>query len=141
MLLCRLYQLGRKKYPVSKVNDLNHGRWEIEECFRIMKSEFLARPVHLSRDDRIRAHFLTCFIALLLLRILEHKTDHQFTYPEIIDCLSEMDFTIIKEAGYIPSYTRTDLTDKLHDSLGFRTDYEIITPETMKKIYVATKKS
>ena len=133
--------LDAKKYPVSKVNDLNHGRWEIEECFRIMKSEFLARPVHLSRDDRIKAHFLTCFIALLILRILEHKIDHQFTYPEIIDCLSEMDFTKIKNSGYIPSYTRTNLTDTLHDVFGFRMDYEIITPEVMKKIFASTKKS
>lgn len=133
--------LDTKKYPVTKVNDLNHGRWEIEECFRIMKSEFLARPVYLKRDDRIKAHFMTCFIALLVLRVLENKIDHQFTYPEIIDCLSEMDFTKMKDSGYVPSYTRTDLTDKLHDVFGFRTDYEIITPEAMKKIFAITKKA
>ena len=133
--------LDTKKYPVTKVNDLNHGRWEIEECFRIMKSEFLARPVYLKREDRIKAHFLTCFIALLVLRILEHKIDHAFTYPEIIECLSGMDFTKIKEAGYIPSYTRTDLTDKLHEVFGFRTDYEIMVPEAMKKIFSLTKKA
>ncbi|MBQ6480295.1 MAG: IS1634 family transposase [Anaerolineaceae bacterium] len=133
--------LDTKKYPVSKVNDLNHGRWEIEECFRIMKSEFLARPVYLKRDDRIQAHFLTCFIALLILRILEHKIDHKFSYPEIIDCLSEMDFTKIKDVGYTPSYTRTNLTDCLHEVFGFRTDYEIMTQEAMKKIYSLTKKA
>lgn len=133
--------LDTKKYPVTKVNDLNHGRWEIEECFRIMKSEFLARPVYLKREDRIKAHFLTCFIALLILRILEHKIAHEFTYPDIIECLSGMDFTKIKEAGYIPSYTRTDLTDKLHEVFGFRTDYEIMAPEAMKKIFSLTKKA
>jgi transposase len=133
--------LDTKKYPVTRVNDLNHGRWEIEECFRIMKSEFLARPVYLKRDDRIKAHFMTCFIALLVLRILEHKIDHKFTYPAIIDCLSDMDFTKIRDAGYIPSYTRTDLTDKLHETFGFRTDYEIMTPEAMKKIFALTKKA
>ena len=77
----------------------------------------------------------------MVLRILEYKIDRQFTYPEIIDCLSEMDFTKLKDSGYIPSYTRSDLTDKLHDTFGFRTDYEIITPEAMKKIFAATKKS
>lgn len=133
--------LDAEKYPVTKVSDLNHGRWEIEECFRIMKSEFLARPVFLKRDDRIKAHFMTCFIALLILRILENKIDHKFTYPQIVDCLSDMDFTMIKEAGYIPAYTRTDLTDILHDVFGFHTDYEIITPEAMKKIFSATKKA
>ena len=133
--------LDAKLYPVTRVNSLNHGRWEIEESFRIMKSEFCARPVYLKRDDRIKAHFMTCFIALLVLRILEHKIDHEFTYPDIIDCLSEMDFTKIKDTGYIPSYTRTNLTDKLHDTFGFRTDYEIITPEGMKKIFAKTKKA
>ena len=106
-----------------------------------MKSEFLARPVYLKREDRIKAHFLTCFIALLILRILEHKIAHEFTYPEIIECLSGMDFTKIKEVGYIPSYTRTDLTDKLHEVFGFRTDYEIMVPEAMKKIFSLTKKA
>ena len=106
-----------------------------------MKSEFLARPVYLQKDDRIKAHFLICFIALLILRILEHKIDHSFTYPEIIDCLAEMDFTKIKDAGYIPAYMRTELTDKLHDTFGFRTDYEILTPEALKKIFILTKKA
>ena len=133
--------LDAKKYPVVKVNALNHGRWEIEECFRIMKSEFLARPAFVSRDDRIKAHFMTCYLALLILRILEYKINHEYTYPEIIDCLAEMDFTKVKDAGYIPSYTRTDLTDKLHETFGFRTDYEILTPEVMKKIFAATKKA
>ena len=131
--------LEPNKYPVTKVNNLNHGRWEIEECFRIMKSEFLARPVYLKRDDRIKAHFMTCFIALLVLRVLEYKIDHQFTYPEIIDCLSNMDFTKINDSGFFPSYTRTELTDKLHDVFGFRTDYEIMTSEAMKKIFALTK--
>ena len=133
--------LNSIKYPISRIVDLNHGRWEIEECFRIMKSEFLARPVYVRRDDRIKAHFMICYIALLILRILEHKINHEFTYPDIIDCLSEMDFTKIKDFGYTPAYTRTDLTDRLHEIFGFRTDYEILTPEVMKKIFVLTKKS
>ena len=59
----------------SEIAKINRGRWEIEESFRIMKSEFEARPVYLQRDDRIKAHFLTCFIALLIYRILEKKLD------------------------------------------------------------------
>lgn len=132
--------LDAQKYPVVKINSLNHGRWEIEECFRIMKSEFQARPVYLQRDDRIKAHFLTCFISLLILRILEYKIDHAFTYPDIIACLAEMDFSKVKSLGYIPAYTRTDLTDKLHEAFGFRTDYEILAPEVVKKIISLTKK-
>ena len=133
--------LEQKEYPVSKINEINHGRWEIEECFRIMKSEFEARPVYLQKDNRIKAHFMTCFNALLVLRILEKRLDHKYTYPEIIDCLSEMDFTKLKDTGYIPSYTRTDLTDALHDAFGFRTDYEILSTGAMKKIFSLTKKA
>ncbi len=133
--------LDAKKYPASKINEINHGRWEIEECFRIMKSEFQARPVYLQKDNRIKAHFMTCFIALLILRILERKVGYKYTYPELIDCLSDMDFTKLKDSGFIPSYTRTDLTDALHEAFGFRTDYEILSPMAMKKIFALTKKS
>jgi transposase len=131
--------LDTNKYPVSKINEINHGRWEIEECFRIMKSEFRARPVYLQRDNRIKAHFLTCFIALLILRILENKIGHRFAYPQIIDCLSDMDFVRLSDTGYIPAYTRSDLTDALHDAFGFRTDCEILSPAFMKKIFALTK--
>ncbi|MFR5601602.1 MAG: IS1634 family transposase [Lachnospiraceae bacterium] len=113
---------------------VNQGRWEIEESFRIMKSEFEARPVYLKRDDRIKAHFTTCFIALLIYRILEWKLDRQFTCDEIISTLRKMRVTDIGNEGYIPSYTRTDLTDALHEYAGFRTDYELIRKRTMKGI-------
>ena len=55
----------------TAITKINHRRWEIEECFRIMKCEFKARPVYLSRDDRIQAHFTTCFLALVVYRYLE----------------------------------------------------------------------
>ena len=132
--------LDADKYPVSRINEISHGRWEIEECFRIMKSEFQARPVYLQKDNRIKAHFMTCFIALLILRILEKRLEYKHTYPEIIDCLAEMDFTKLKDSGFIPSYTRTDLTDALHEAFGFRTDFEILSPMAMKKIFALTKK-
>jgi transposase len=116
------------------IADVNRGRWEIEESFRIMKTEFEARPVYLKRDDRIRAHFTTCFIALLIYRILERKLDNQFTCEEIITTLRKMRVTDIGSEGYIPSYTRTTLTDALHDYAGFRTDYELVKKRAMKGI-------
>ena len=131
--------LDDKKYPVSRVNEINHGRWEIEESFRIMKSEFHARPVYLQRDERIKAHFLTCYIALLILRILENRLDYAYTYEDIIACLADMEFTKAKDFGVIPAYTRTNLTDALHEKFGFRTDYEILSPSTLKKIYSTSK--
>jgi transposase len=119
---------------------INQRRWEIEECFRIMKSEFKARPVYLSRKDRITAHFMTCFTALIIYRILEKKLDEKYTCQEMINTLKEMNMLVCPGEGYIPEYTRSDLTDSLHDSFGFRTDYQIISQRNIKKICTTTKK-
>jgi transposase len=118
---------------------INHRRWEIEECFRIMKSEFQARPVYLSRDDRIKAHFTTCFFALVIYRLLEKKLKEKFTCNEIVDTLRDMNFLEVKGEGYTPAYTRSALTDALHEAFGFHTDYEIVKTGSMKKIFKATK--
>ena len=122
------------------ITKINHRRWEIEECFRIMKSEFKARPVYLSRDDRIQAHFTTCFLALVLYRYLEKSLDEKFTSHEIITGLKDMNFYSISTEGYVPTYARTDFTDALHDVFGFRTDYEIVSLKKMKNYFKETKK-
>ncbi len=123
----------------SSIIKVNKRRWEIEECFRIMKSEFKARPVYLSRDDRIEAHFMTCFISLIIYRLLEKKLNGKYTCQEITDGLREMDFLEVKGDGYIPTYTRTDFTDDLHEAFGFRTDYQIVSSAQMKKIFRSTR--
>jgi len=109
-------------------------RWEIEECFRIMKSEFKARPVYLSRDDRIKAHFTTCFVALTIYRFLEKRLEKKFTCKQIIEGLREMNFTRVPKEGYIPAYTRSEFTNALHEKFGFRTDTEIMTQAALRKI-------
>jgi len=122
------------------ITKINHNRWEIEECFRLLKTDFRARPVYLSRDDRIKAHFTTCFLALTLYRYLEKELKEEFTSTEIIGQLREMNFYSIPDEGYIPTYTRTEFTDALHEVFGFRTDYQIVTTKQMKKIFKNTKK-
>jgi hypothetical protein len=124
----------------SSLIRINRRRWEIEECFRIMKSEFKARPVYLSDDDRISAHFASCFIALTIYRLLEKRLGGEFTCRTIINGLKNMNFLEVRGEGYIPSYTRTDFTDALHEKFGFRTDYEIVTRREMKKVFSITKK-
>jgi transposase len=124
----------------QEIIQINQRRWEIEECFRILKSEFKARPVYLSREDRIKAHFTTCFMSLIIYRLLEKKLGNKFTFSEVINGLREMNFYEIKGEGYIPTYTRTDFTDAIHESFAFRTDYEIIKKTQMKKILNTTKK-
>lgn len=127
---------------VGEIIKINRQRWEIEENFRIMKTEFEARPVYVRRDDRIKAHFLTCYISLLLYRLLEKKIGTQYTASQIIDTLRSMQMTLLNAAnGYIPSYTRTELTDTLHEAFDFRTDYELITKSSMRSIIKKTKQS
>ena len=125
---------------VSTILTINRRRWEIEESFRIMKSEFRARPVHLQRDERIKAHFLTCFIALMMYRILEKQLEEQFSVQEIVSTLRSMNLHEIGENGYLPTFTRTELTDALHQNAGFWLDRELISKKSMKKIIKASRK-
>ena len=112
-----------------------NGRWEIEESFRIMKQEFDAGTVYLSREDRIKGHFITCFLSLFIYRYLEHKLDNKYTVSQIVSKLQEMMLLEHKGKGYEPIQLRDDLTDALHRFLGFDTDTEIITYKKIKKIF------
>lgn len=119
---------------------VNKQRWKIEECFRIMKTEFKSRPVYVQKDERIKAHFITCFLALVIYRYLEKKIDYKYTCDQLLDTLQNMHMRELVGEGYLPSYTRTDITDRLHDAFGFRTDYQVVTKSNMKKILKETKK-
>ena len=110
------------------------GRWEIEESFRIMKNEFDSGTVYLSREDRIKGHFITCFLSLFIYRYLEHQLNDKYTVHELITKLQEMKLLEHKGKGYVPTYTRTDLTDDLHRFLGIDTDNQVITYKKIKKI-------
>ena len=119
---------------IDEILKIVKGRWEIEESFKIMKSDFLARPINLSREDRIKAHFMTCFISLLIYRLLEKKLNYKYTTSQILETLRNMNILEQKGCGYQPSYERTDLTDELHGLFKFNTDYEIVSYKKMKKI-------
>lgn len=125
---------------VNEIIKINKQRWEIEENFRIMKTEFEARPVYVRREDRIKAHFMTCYISLLVYRLLEKKIGDSYTSNQILETLRSMRMTLLNTAsGYIPSYTRTELTDTLHRAFNFRADYEFITKSDMRTIIKETK--
>ena len=111
-----------------------NGRWEIEESFRIMKDDFDSGTVHLSREDRIKGHFITCYLALFIYRYLEHQLKDKYTVHEIVSKLQEMKMLEHKGKGFEPIQTRNDLTDDLHQFLGINTDTEIITYKKIKKI-------
>ena len=124
----------------SEIANANHQRWQIEQCFRIMKNEFRARPVYVRKDSRIKAHFLTCFLALVMYKYLEKKLSKKYSCEQICDTLRGMEVREVLGQGYISTYTRTDITDDLHESFGFRTDQEFMTKKQMKEILSLTKK-
>lgn len=124
---------------VSDILAVSEGRWQIEACFRIMKTEFSARPVYVRRSERIQAHFLTCFLSLLVYRLLERELHSKYTCEEILSKLKEMNFADVGEQGFMPLYERDKLTDALHDACGFRTDYQFISKSRMKNIQKKSK--
>lgn len=125
--------------PAPEIIRINKRRWEIEESFRIMKTDFKSRPVYLSKDNRIKAHFIMCFISLIIFRYLEKKLGHKYTCEDIISGLRDYKFLKAKDYGYLPAYTRTQFTDDLHQAFGFRTDYEIIKKSQMNHILKLSK--
>ena len=124
---------------VSDILKVSEARWQIEECFRIMKTDFSARPVYLQDENRIKAHFLICFLALIVYRYLEKKLDLIYTCEELLDTLKGMNFAEIQEQGFIPLYKREAITDALHEVCGFRTDYQFITKSKMRTIQKKSK--
>ena len=118
---------------------VSEGRWQIEACFRIMKTDFEARPVYVHREDRIQAHFLICFLSLLVYRLLEKKLGGTYTCSEILDTLRSFKFADVQGQGFMPVYEVTALTDRLHELLGFATDYEFLTKSRMKTIEKLSK--
>lgn len=96
-----------------------------------MKNEFSTHLVYLSREDRVCVHFATCFIAMIIIfRLLEKRLNLSDSYCEIIKTLRKMNFYSISGEDVIPTYTRTELTDHLHEQAGFQTDYQILSQKS-----------
>lgn len=124
---------------VGDILKVSEGRWQIEECFRIMKTDFSARSVYLQDENRIKAHFLICFLSLMIYRFLERKLHSKYTCENLLDTLKAMNFAEIQEQGFIPLYKREAITDDLHEVCGFRTDYQFITKSKMRTIQKKSK--
>ena len=125
---------------VADILKVSEGRWQIEDCFRTMKTDFEARPVYLTREDRIKAHFLTCFLSLLHFRLLKRSLKDAYTTEQLLQTLRNIKFADIEEQGFIPVYERQKITDDLHETCGFRTDYQFITKRKMKGIQKKSKR-
>ena len=124
---------------VADILKVSEGRWQIEDCFRTMKTDFEARPVYLTREDRIKAHFLTCFLSLLHFRLLKRSLKDAYTTEQLLQTLRNIKFADVEEQGFMPVYERQKITDDLHETCGFRTDYQFITKRKMKGIQKKSK--
>jgi transposase len=125
---------------ISEIIKINKRRWEIEESFRILKTDFKARPVYLKRDDRIKAHFTTCFLSLLIYRILEHKLDNKYSTNEIIKTLQKMESLKIEGLGYKQIYSKNKITTSLNETFKITIDQNFISLQNMKKVLKESKK-
>lgn len=128
---------------VEAIVQINQRRWEIEEAFRIMKHELEARPVYLSRRDRIESHFMTCFIALLILRLLERRMAdagfRDFSLPEIISTLRKVCYNKTKGL-YFPAFERTKLTEALEHVFGLPIQQEIYGRQQMRSLIAGSRR-
>lgn len=123
----------------DEIIDIYRGLWRIEETFKVTKSELDARPVYVSRKEHIEAHFLTCYIALVLSRILQHKLDKKYSVGKILESLAKCNCYNIQENYYIFNYYNKILKD-----IGEQTNIDFSLKnrslQDIKKILGTTKK-
>lgn len=125
---------------IGEVINANKRRWEIEECFEIMKSDLKTRPMYVTLQEAIEGHTLICFTALLAYRILEKKyLNEDYTINTIMKKLRKMTVLNINGPYYVPTFMRDELTDKLDELFGFTSTKEIITQKQIKKFLRVTK--
>lgn len=119
---------------------VNSWRWEIEECFRVEKSDLDMRPVYVRNPQRITAHFFICFLALLTLKTMHKQLGGQFPIGQIRRTISDMNLVKLEAFGYIPAFNKTTLTDAIQDSAKIRIDRQINTPAKLRENYRVARK-
>ena len=95
----------------DRIIEMYRGLWKIEESFRVTKSDLEARPVYVSREDHIEAHFLTCFVALVVARILEMKTEHKYSITRLLESLAKSECSHAQQNYYLFDYFDDVLSD------------------------------
>lgn len=128
------------KEPPEKIIEMYRGLWKIEESFKITKSDFESRPVYLSLKDHIDAHFLTCFISLVIARILEHRLKGKYSVTEILESLRRASCSHIKENYYLFDFYN-DVLEDIGKELGIDFGKKFMRLGEIKKILGETKKS
>lgn len=125
--------------PDDKIIDMYRGLWRIEESFKITKSELEARPVYVWTNEHIEAHFLTCFVALTLSRILEMKLEHKYSAGRILESLSKANCSLIQQNYYMFDYFDEVLKD-IGDLMNIDFAKRVRTLGDIKQTLADTKK-
>ena len=131
---------------VSDIIKINKGRWQIEESFMLMKAEFKSRPVFVKKAPHIKAHFATCFLGLLVFRLLEKEVNDRsetlITAPELLKAIRSLKINALSstKSGYTGSVLRTEITDVLHSMSPVRFDCEYISASDIKRAIKISKK-
>jgi transposase len=135
------YAIVTSEYKESddKIIDMYRGLWKIEESFKVTKSDFESRPVYLSLKEHIDAHFLTCFISLVIARILEYKLKGKYSIPEMLDSLSKASCSHIQENYYLFDFYN-DVLEDIGKELNIDFGKKVMTLGDIKKILGETKK-
>ena len=129
----------RLEDSVGDILHVNGFRYEIEHLFRVTKTEFDARPVYLRREDRIRAHFAICFVALLLLKAFQKQVnegmdeDSRYSSEQIISALAGMKYNVVRGTGYVPAYSATALRSRCCETANLPIDRQIVLNREMRQ--------
>ena len=129
---------SEKELSDKEIRDIYRGLWKIEESFKIIKSEFKTRPIHVRLDDHIEAHFLICFVTLVIMRLLESMTNHQFSVKEIRESLTNYGCSYLEQNYYLFDY-RDDFLKTAEKIFDLDLGKKIMTLSEIKNILKTTK--
>ena len=130
---------GSGNFSDDKIIDMYHGLWRIEDNFRVTKSELDTRPVYVSRKERIHAHFLICYISLVILRLIQKRLGGAYSTEVIINAMKNISCSPEAKNLYLFDY-RTDVTDAIGKAMGFDFTKKRLSRSEIKKILAETKK-
>lgn len=133
-----MLQLNKVVTPLDIIG-MYRGLWKIEQTFRVTKSELEVRPVYVSRKDRINSHFLTCFIALLIVRILEHEVEYEFSSEKIINSLRKANVAELNSTTFKTLYYDKVLK-ALREKMGIDFGRNIYTRSAIRSMLAKTKR-
>jgi len=131
---------NKHSYSDQWVIDTYHELWRIEETFKVTKSDLEVRPIYLSRQDRIEAHFLICYVSLVIIRLLQKRMNNTFSSSKILDSLSKTCCSHLKDNIHLFDYS-DDVTRQIGSLLDIDFDQKFRTRAEIKNIFSRVKSS